>query len=353
MSDSSTPPASASPAPGPGPGPDAGSGSTTPAPAARTPTSKAVRGFRGRLLRLRRFAREHMLPLLLGGLILTFFIIYLANRIFILIGPGEAGVLFRRLQSGTQTNKIYGEGLSIIAPWNHMYIYNVRVQERPEVVQALSSDGLTITVTISLRYLPEYSELPTLHQKVGPDYAEKIVVPEVIAGVREVIGKYRPDELYTLKTSAISQAIISSVVRSVSEKFITLDDVNIKNIRLPELVTTAIENKLKQEQLAREYEFRLERETLEAERLRIQSLGLARFHAGIMPTLTPELLRFKGIEATLKLAESPNSKVIVIGGGPDGLPLILNPDGATAPALPAPTPTPTPPPPIGLNTPAP
>jgi len=281
------------------------------------------------LLRLRSYVRKHTLPLMLGGLVFTFFAVYLANRIFILIGPGEAGVLFRRLQSGTQTERIYGEGLSVIAPWNRMYIYNVRVQEHPETVLALSSNGLTIKVDVSMRYFPDYPELPILHQKVGPDYAAKVVFPEVIAGAREVIGKYKPDELYTLKTSAISDAIIHSLVRSLKEKFITLDDVNIKNITLPPIVTLAIENKLKEEQLAKEYEFRIAREQLEAKRLLIQSGGISAFNAGIIPTLTPELLRFKGIEATLELSASPNSKVIVIGGGGDGLPLILNTDGAS------------------------
>jgi len=298
------------------------------------------RGLRGLLLRTRRYIREHTLPLLLGGLVFTFLVVYLANRIFIFIGPGEAGVLFRRLQSGTQINHIYGEGMSIIAPWNRMYIYNVRVQEHPETVSALSSNGLTIMVDVSMRYFPDYPELPFLHQKVGPDYAAKVVIPEVIAGAREVIGKYEPDELYTIKTSAISDAIIRSVVRSLKEKFITLDDVNIKKISLPPIVTLAIENKLREDQLAKEYEFRLERERLEADRLAIKSDGISRFNSGIIPTLTPELLRFKGIEATLELSSSPNSKVIVIGGGSDGLPLILNADSATSPApvrLPAPT----------------
>jgi regulator of protease activity HflC (stomatin/prohibitin superfamily) len=290
-------------------------------------------GIQGRLLRVRRYIREHTLPLMLGGLVFMFLVVYLANRIFIFIGPGEAGVLFRRLQSGTQINHIYGEGMSIIAPWNRMYIYNVRVQEHPETVKALSSNGLTISVDVSMRYMPDYPELPFLHQKVGPDYAAKVVVPEVIAGVREVIGKYKPDELYTIKTSAISDAIIRNVVRSLKEKFITLDDVNIKKISLPPIVTLAIENKLKQEQLAKEYEFRIERERFEAERLAIQSDGIARFNSGIIPTLTPELLRFKGIEATLELSTSPNSKVVVVGGGSDGLPLILNTDG-TNPAAP-------------------
>lgn len=291
------------------------------------------RGVKAWLLRLRAFIREHMLPILLGGLIATFLVVYLANRIFILVGPGEAGVLFRRLTEGTDIRNIHGEGMSIIAPWNKLFIYTVRVQERAEVVEALSSNGLTITVSVSMRFYPEYPNLGVLHQKVGPDYAEKVVIPEVVAGVREVIGRYRPEELYTLQTSAISDAIIQNVIRGVRDKFIVLDDVNIKNIKLPPLVTTAIENKLQQEQMFQEYEFRIQREEQEIIRLAREADGIRNFNTQIQATLTPELLRFKGIEATLELAKSPNSKVIVIGSGQDGLPIILNPDGGTvAPA---------------------
>ncbi len=286
--------------------------------------------------RLRAIVRENMVPLVVGGLLFTFMCVYLANQVFIFIGPGEAGVLFHRLTTGTELDTIYGEGMHIIWPWNRMYIYNMRVQAVTEGVEALSSNGLTIKVTVSMRYYPEYKFLPLLHQKVGPDYPQKIVEPEVITGVREVIGKYRPEDLYTLKTSDISDAIIFSVARRVSDKFIVLDTVNVTNIRLPDLVTTAIEKKLQQEQISQEYEFRIKSQKQEAERVSYEADGIAAYNNTVNATLTPELLRFKGIDATLELAKSTNAKVVVIGSGKDGLPLILNTDGG-APALAAPT----------------
>jgi regulator of protease activity HflC (stomatin/prohibitin superfamily) len=304
----------------------------TPAPAPTSVPAEKPRGLAAFTQRLRAYADEHMLPLVLGGLIFTFVVIYLANRIFILVGSGEAGVLFRRLTNGTDTVNLRGEGIAIIAPWNKLFLYNVRVQEQATTVEALSTNGLMITVVVSVRYYPDYGKLGLLHQKIGPDYADKVVMPEVIAGVREIIGRYRPEELYTEKISAISDAIIQSVVRAVGEKFIVLDDVNIKSIKLPPLVTQAIEAKLQQEQLAQEYEFRLRREIEEAKRLDTQAKGLANYNRQVSETLSPELLRFKGIEATLELSKSTNSKVIVIGSGQDGLPLILNPDGPASKA---------------------
>jgi regulator of protease activity HflC (stomatin/prohibitin superfamily) len=312
-----------------------------PPPLAAPPPEERRPGFwsrlRARLLALRAdfraFVREHMLPLVLGGLMFTFAAVYLSNQIFIFVGPGEAGVLFHRLTYGTELDNIYGEGMHIIWPWNKMYIYNVRVQQNIVGVEALSSNGLTIKVTVSMRYYPEYKYLPLLHQKVGPDYDAAVVQPEVITGVREVIGKYRPEDLYTLKTSDISDAIIFSVARRISDKFIVLDTVDVTNIRLPELVTTAIEKKLTEEQVSQEYEFRINAQKQESERLTIEAQGISSYNNTINASITPDLLRSKGIDATLELAKSPNSKVIVIGSGRDGLPLILNPDSpVTVPA---------------------
>lgn len=281
-------------------------------------------------------ARANMVPLCLSGLIFSLLIVYLANSIFILIGPGEAGVLFRRLTNGTDTETIYGEGLNIVAPWNRMFVYNLRVQERTQLVEALSQNGLTIRVTVSMRYFPEKKDLARLHQKVGPDYADRIVQPEVVTGVREVIGKYLPQQLYTENTRLISDAIIEAATRSVSEKFVRLDDVNILNIRLPGLVTSAIESKLTQEQMAEEYKFRQDRAEKEAIRMLTEAQGVAKSNDAISASLTPDMLRFKGIEATLELAKSTNAKVVVVGSGRDGLPLILN----TADGAPAATPRP-------------
>lgn len=289
-------------------------------------------GLRGRL---RAFVRRHMLPIVLSGLVCTFLVVYLANRIFIFIGPGDAGVLFHQLTTGTELDHIYGEGMHVIWPWNRMYIYTMRVQEHTETVDVLSSNGLTIKVTVSMRYYPEYKDLPLLHQKVGPDYVQKIVVPEVTTGVREVIGKYKPEDLYTLKISDISDAIIFSVARRVRDKFIVIDAVNVTDIELPALVTNAIERKLTQEQASEEYEFRISSAKQEVDRLKFEAEGIADYNREVNASLTPELLQYKGIDATVELAKSPNAKVVVIGSGKDGLPLILNAD-ASPPAAPAP-----------------
>jgi len=299
--------------------------------------------------RLRRRVRRNLLPLCLCGLAFSFLCVYFANRIFIFVDSGQGGVLFHTLTTGTDLDHVYGEGMHIIWPWNKMYIYNMRVQERDDVVDALSSNGLTIKVSVSLRYYPEYKELPLLHQKVGPDYPTKIVVPEVITGVREVIGKYSPEDLYTLKTSDISDAIIFSVARRVSDKFIVLDKVNVTSIHLPELVTGAIEKKLTQEQVSQEYEFRISSQQQEAKRMAYEAEGIANYNNTINASLTPDLLAYKGIDATLELAKSTNAKVIVVGSGKNGLPLILNTDSPITLPAPVPAAPPSSRPPAGAS----
>ncbi|HYD82882.1 MAG TPA: prohibitin family protein [Opitutus sp.] len=282
------------------------------------------------------FFQKHRVGLFICSLIFVFFLALFWTRIFIPINAGEAGVLFRRFGGGTVIDRIYGEGFHVIFPWNRMTVYNVRVQERTTLVEALSSNGLKIHVTVSMRFLPQYILLPHLHQKIGPNYVEKIVLPEVIESVRGVIGGYRPEELYTAKISEVSHAVLANATRELTDKYLRFDNVVVRKIELPALVVTAIENKLTQEQLFQEYEFRIPREKKEAERKLIEAEGIRAFQEKITSGLTDTYLRYRGVEATLDLAKSHNAKVIVIGGK-DGMPLILNPD-STPPTSPPPIP---------------
>ena len=162
-----------------------------------------------------------------------------------------------------------------------------------------------------------------MHDDVGPEYHQKILAPSIRSATREVIGKYLPEELYSSKREVIEDEILSRTRKSIEGKSILLDDVLIRDVILPKSLQEAIEKKLKQEQAALEYEFRLAAARKEAERQKIEATGKSEAFNIIDKALTDRILKEKGIEATLKLAESPNSKVIVIGSGKDGLPLIL------------------------------
>jgi regulator of protease activity HflC (stomatin/prohibitin superfamily) len=204
-----------------------------------------------------------------------------------------------------------------------MYIYEVRQQEIAEDMNVLSSNGLEILVDVSAWYEPRFDMLPTLHADIGTNYLQRVVIPSLRSSARSVVGRYIPEQIYSTKRDAIQEEIFIETKKLLDEKNVQLNQVLIRSIKLPPTIKEAIESKLKQEQLALEYEFKLERATQEAERQKIEAQGKARANDIINASLTDRILREKGIEATLRLAESGNSKVVIIGNSKDGLPLIL------------------------------
>ncbi len=260
---------------------------------------------------------------ILIGVIGLILVSILSSSTFLTIDAGHRGVLFKRFGGGLVMDKIYDQGFHVVPPWNKMNIYNVRIQEDYETMETLSRNGLNIKVELSYLYRPVIDELPNLHDEIGIDYAENILKPELRSATREVIGKYLPEELYSSKRETIQSEIFDETSESILPKHIYLDAVLIREVKLPESLEQAIERKLKEEQASLEYEFRLEREEKEAQRILIAAKAQAEANRVISSSLDDQVLRDKGISATLELANSSNSKVIVIGGGEDGLPLIL------------------------------
>ena len=137
------------------------------------------------------------------------------------------------------------------------------------------------------------------------------------------MGRYTPEELYSSRRAELQVEVFERVKNSVGGQFVQVDAILIRDITLPEQIRGAIENKLKEEQEAERYQFTIQKERLEAERKAIEASGQAEYQRIITQSLSEQFLRFKGIEATQKLAESPNAKTVIIGSGKDGLPVIL------------------------------
>ena len=241
------------------------------------------------------------------------------------IGYGEAGVLFRTFGEGTVVDEpALGEGFHIIAPWNKVYLYNVKQQEVFESqMQVLSSNGLEISLDVSVLYQPKADELGLLHQTKGANYLDIVIVPNIRAVARSVVGRYTPEQLYSTKRDAIESEIFDELKNGVEDQHVQINDVLVRDVTLQNTIKQAIERTLSQEQMALEYEFKLESARKEAEKVRIDAKGKADANRILNSSLTTNILRDKGIEATTKLSESPNAKVIVIGSGKDGLPIIL------------------------------
>lgn len=274
--------------------------------------------------------RRHEVKIALGFLFVAFVVVYFWSSIVISIHPGEAGVMWSRL-FGTRANVVYPEGTHIILPINRMTIYNVRYQKVDRTFRVLSADGLEIAVEATIRFKPVDKLIGRLHQQIGPDYVETIVTPEVGQAVRTTIGKYRPEQLYASSYEEIQQGIVGLARVQVRERFVLLDDVEILSITMPPAVAVAIQHKLEEEQISLTMQYRISRERQEAERKRIEADGIKAFQDIISLGLNDRLLQFKSIDATLELAKSPNSKVVIIGGR-DGLPMILGAD-TFAPAV--------------------
>ena len=261
------------------------------------------------------------LPIILLVVVLLIFI----SKSSINIGYGEAGVLFKTFGGGVVTDEPpLGEGFHVIAPWNKVYIYNVKQQEVFESkMQVLSSNGLEISLDISVLYQPKISELGLLHKTKGENYLNIIIIPQIRAVARSIVGRYTPEQLYSTKRDAIQNEIFEETRKAVEDQYVQLNAVLVRDVTLPIAIREAIERKLNQEQEALEYEFRIEKAKQEAERQRIDAEGKATANRILSASLTDKILQEKGIEATIKLSESPNAKVIVIGSGDKGLPIIL------------------------------
>lgn len=264
------------------------------------------------------FPKGGMMFLIVGAILLILF-----TKSTVTIGPGEGGVVFERFGGGIDTEQTYGEGFQIVAPWNRMIVRKVRQQSLTDEMNVLSVNGLEVKVNGTVWYEPEFVNLGNLIKTKGEDYERELLDPAINAAARSVVGRYTPEQLYSSKRDVIEQEILEEVQKVLKDQYLIVKRVLVEDVKLPTTIRAAIETKLKQEQESLEYEFRLAKAKKEAERQKIDAEGKATANRILSASLTDKILQEKGIEATLKLSESTNSKVIVIGSGKDGLPLIL------------------------------
>lgn len=238
------------------------------------------------------------------------------------IGSGEQGVKYSSF-SGTNLGHVYGEGLNIFMPWESLVVYDVRVHSANETLTALSSNGATINMDVTVRYKPTTNNLPYLHTTYGQEYYERLIQPELRSAAREIVGRYTPEELYSTRRNELQEQIHQRVQAAAAEEYVVVDAVLIRDVTLPDQVRRAIENKLEEEQLVEQAALSVQRAEQEAARKRVEAQGDADRARIVTESLTPQFLRWQGIEATRELAESENAKIVIIGSGADGLPLIL------------------------------
>lgn len=252
-------------------------------------------------------------------LVVVFLGVLFYDRSLHSVRAGQLGIHWSRF-TGTRLDEVYKEGLRIIPPWDQLFIYNVRQQEMHDSITVLSSNGLPIWIKYSARYQPDVKQLGKLHQQFGPNYAEVLIRPEIVSGLRQVIGNYKPEEIYSRDEEGLNTEVLQSINRELRPYPVKVDKVLSKELRLTLELEDAINDKLVAEQSALSYEYRIRSESDEARRREIEARGIRNFEllSGI------SILRWRGIQATEKLATSANAKVIIMGGNGKDLPFLLN-----------------------------
>lgn len=242
------------------------------------------------------------------------------------IPSGHRGVFFSKFGDGTQYGQIYPEGFSWHMPWNSMYIYKIQLHENKENLTVLSSDGASIRLEVSIMYRPDLKYIDSLQGTIGPDYYNVALAPSIRGIARAAAGKFKPEEIYSTKREELASEIITNLRTAMADKFITVENVLVRDVQIPQKISEAINFKLAADQEAQQMIFMIKKEELEAERKRVEAKGISDFQKIVSAGITESLLKWKGIEATIKIAESPNTKIILVGNDAGSLPIILGGD---------------------------
>src|SRR5256885_15492181 len=299
--------------------------------------------------RWRRFVESHLPSAVIYLMVETLVAVVLYPHMVITVPSGEVGVLWKRFGGGTvlDPRKLKNEGFNLILPWNRVFLYDLRLQSFTEPYNAISSDGVSLTATVIVRFRLQRDAVPVLHQAIGPNYEQVLVQPGIGSLTRQVIAEYTAEQVYSTARQEIQDKIRDLVENRLSEKMmehegeesyrvsmrdtIILYDILVTGIELPAAIVGAINRKTEQYYISEEYKFRVEREKRESERKKIEGEGIRDFQQVVSQGISDSYLRWRGIEATLQLSQSTNSKVVIIGSGKDGLPVILGNVDSPAP----------------------
>jgi len=317
-----------------------------------------------------RFLGRHLPGLSVSLLVMLLTATVLYPYVVITVPSGQVGVLWKRFNGfdsycwcfvgrGTilDPRELREEGLHIVWPWDKLFLYDLRLQSTSQTFNAISKDGVSVAAQISIRFQLMHNSVAVLHKFIGPDYMLSVVSPEIGSQAREVISQYTAQEVYTSR-EAIQEKIKSNAQRSLGinlnslvqpdameqpdpkhyndflQNSIQILDTLVLSIELPPAIVAAINRQTEQFYQIQEFKFRVEREAQESKRKQIEANGIAAFQRTVSQGISDSYLRWRGIEATLALAQSPNSKIVIIGGGKDGLPIILgNVDNPAPPGL--------------------
>jgi prohibitin 1 len=236
------------------------------------------------------------------------------------VDSGAVGVL---TLFGRVTGEVLPEGLHLINPFKTNHEISIRTQEIKETASVPSSEGLVMALDTSLIYHLNPEKAAEVYQKIGPNYVEVLIEPNLRSAIREATASHTANALYSGEREMVAKQIVAQLTDLLGQRGVQIESILLRDIQLPNTLKSSIEAKQQAEQEALAMNFRLQKETQEAQRKRIEAQGIRDFQQIVAQGISPQLLEWKGIEATENLAKSPNAKVVVVGGGKNGLPLIL------------------------------
>src|ERR1700737_4472906 len=236
------------------------------------------------------------------------------------VESGHVGVL---TLFGRVTGEVLPEGVHLVNPFKLNNQMSIRTQEIKESASVPSSEGLVMNLDTSLIYPLNPEKAAEVFQKIGPNYVEVLVEPNLRAAIREATASHTANALYTGEREMVAKQIFDQLVSLLGQRGLVVESVLLRDIQLPATLKSSIESKQQAEQESLAMSFRLQKEKQEAERKRIEAAGVRDFQQIVAQGISTQLLEWKGIEATELLAKSPNAKIVVIGSGKNGLPLIL------------------------------
>jgi regulator of protease activity HflC (stomatin/prohibitin superfamily) len=250
------------------------------------------------------------------GLLIVIFLFSAVTR----VDSGAVGVL---TLFGRVTGEVLPEGLHLINPFKTNHETSIRTQEIKETASVPSSEGLVMNLDTSLIYHLNPDKAAEVFQKIGPNYVEVLIEPNLRSAIREATASHTANALYSGEREMVAKQIVAHLTDLLGQRGIIVESILLRDIQLPITLKASIEAKQQAEQESLAMSFRLQKEKQEAERKRIEAAGIRDFQTIVAQGISAQLLEWKGIEATETLAKSPNAKVVVIGSGKNGLPLIL------------------------------
>jgi prohibitin 1 len=257
---------------------------------------------------------------LLGIGVAAFVLVILLFGAVARVDSGNVGVL---TLFGRVTGEVLPEGMHLINPLKANHELSIRTQELKESASVPSSEGLVMNLDTSLIYHLNPEKAAEVYQKIGPNYMTVLIEPNLRAAIREATASHTANALYTGEREMVAKQIYDQLTTKLGERGLLVESVLLRDIQLPMTLKSSIESKQQAEQEALAMNFRLQKETQEAQRKRIEAAGIRDFQQIVAQGISPQLLEWKGIEATETLAKSANAKVVVIGNPKNGLPLIL------------------------------